>query len=871
MKRICVAFELLVAMAGVMTAADAPRVVGLWGDRSGVFPVSNPPIRWDYDTKYNILWHTPAPSFCYGAPAVLGDRVVYLNDMDSEHPFPLLIGLDLATGKECWRVEVNPLTVAVKDPAKRKELDDLYRATVRWRGELNLLKAAWNAASDKDALAGRMKQLGLKPDGDMNRKRYPEKKDAVEPYPPGAPWTNPWKTLGTVGITLDTWRSGGGGWYFGECFATPVSDGKRVYIQLAWGTWAAYDRDGKQVWMQHLPSKGGGDYCQCGRSPFIWNGRLIADLGDWVRAFDCATGDEVWACSRKAAGIKQHEMMSPMPMKISGPSSPGGSAVTSKDYAYCMGRPPFVVRLEDGKPFTIDGISDPGIIARVHTDQPDIVFLAGGGEHGGWDKHKPKFLSPAAVKLSFEGETLKAKVLWHGLNGKSHGSQVSWNIYHDGKLYFRDVILDALTGKLLTGHPGARNSRGQAVPGSTFTLAVTGSGTTARIYGQGYAEHGSEKRKDDLGAYVNCEVYDLEGGRLAVNKLRGLSGKSAMRIRNGIPNWYSYANNFTIVGDRILSRSCDEVICVGEIKNAYGDAELARVAPKLKGRPALATALAHLDSKERPVRVAAAQAIGKLGKTAAPAAKQLFARMQSADPGRAEAGFLGMCTLGPNAGAAATNLVAMARKSDGIALERAKWALAALGPAAEEALVACINDEAGYRMVMQTAALMGDYDAATRVLARGLLGGKAPRFMKWLTPYERGRELTLRDIIPEALIVRGSHSKAGARLLLDDLPADADKDRNKFLSYVRIIAVSDPEALVPRLPDLRRLLKSVQEGGRFAWALDAIGAMGPLAKEALPDLEAWRRQPNLDKRIIARLDMAIARMRPAQPPAGKGE
>ena len=108
--------------------------------------------------------------------------------------------------------------------------------------------------------------------------------------------------------------------------------------------------------------------------------------------------------------------------------------------------------------------------------------------------------------------------------------------------------------------------------------------------------------------------------------------------------------------------------------------------------------------------------------------------------------------------------------------------------------------------------------------------------------------------------MRGQFSKAGAKLLLEDLPAKADQDRNKFLSHVRIIAAADPAALVPRLPELRQLLRSVQEGGRFAWALDAVVAMGPLAKEALPDLKTWRAEPNLDGRIAARLDRGIARM-----------
>jgi hypothetical protein len=46
---------LLVSMtSGVSTAGseDGP-VIGYWGDRSGIHPNSNPPVRWDYDTGLN--------------------------------------------------------------------------------------------------------------------------------------------------------------------------------------------------------------------------------------------------------------------------------------------------------------------------------------------------------------------------------------------------------------------------------------------------------------------------------------------------------------------------------------------------------------------------------------------------------------------------------------------------------------------------------------------------------------------------------------------------------------------------------------------------------------------------------------------------
>jgi hypothetical protein len=526
------------------------------------------------------------------------------------------------------------------------------------------------------------------------------------------------------------------------------------------------------------------------------------------------------------------------------------------DYAYCNGSPPFAVRLEDGVPFKIEGIPYAGLVARAGTDRSDLLFLAGGGEHGGWEKNNPTVVPPAAFRLRFADGALKADLLWSGVNGKSYGSQYTWNIAHEGRWYFRDIVLDGLTGRVLLGSPGARNGPGQAVPGSTYTLAIAGRGDEARICGQGYAEHGSEKREDDLGAVVLCEVHDLKGRRLAANRLRGLPGQHAMRQRNGIPNWYSYANNFTLAGNRILSRSCNEVICIGDLTRAYSDREWSAVAPNLAAQPGLAPALAALQAPDRPVRVAAVQALARLGDAAVPAAPRLLEQMRAADAGQAEAGFLGLCALGPRATAVASNLFDLALGPAGVGASRAQRALAAMGAGAETELVKRMGDEAGYATAMRIAALMDDYDAATRVFARGLLGGKAPRFLPWLPPYERGQELTLRDIVPEAMMVRGWKSRAGAAILAEALPKDVGRDAGTFLSFARIIAPADPSALVPRLGDLRRLLRTSAEGR--TWALDAIAAMGPLAAEALPDLRAWRSDPALDARLVPRLDAAIA-------------
>ncbi len=755
-------------------AVPPTTVVGLWGDRSGIHTNSNPPVRWDYDTGLNIRWHTPTPSFSYSAPVVLKDRVVYLNDVDPEHPWPLLVGLDLATGKECWRVEIIPDTVA-----QRKEAKDFWEAFVRWRGEFFL------RCAEKEPSAEALAKLGLKPGTDLTK---PLTKDQMlDPAgPPGAIWTDG-RILGQVGLTLDTWRyPRNGSWFFGDTFATPVSDGERVFIQLAWGVWAAYDRDGKQLWMHHLPSQGGGDYCQTGRSPLVWRDRLVADLGDYVRAFDRVTGKELWNFKRSSLKIGQHEMASPMVVTVAG-----------SDYLYCNGYPPFVVRLDDGRPFKITGPIEesPGHIVRTDPDRPDVLFLAGGGEHGGWKgKGSAEVVPPAAIRLvSGEGDTFKAEVLWHGVEGKRYGSQMSWMICHKGRLYFRDIILDAVTGKVLFGKPGGHGTAAQAAPDSTYTLAIAGN----RIYGQGYAEHGSEKRSDDAGAAVVCQVFDLDGHYLASNRLRSLAGKAQFRIRNNIPNWCNYANNFTVAGDVILSRSVHEVICIGT--------------PAV---PAIlpAKALAMLKSEDPATALTGFQAICALGPQAASLAPELAKLAVGVVPGRDSFGEKGQAIP-----------VIIGRPEQ--LIERARQALAGMGKAAVPALVGMLGDEAGFAAAMQTAVLMDDHAAAAEVLAHGMIEGKAPRLFPSLHPFAKAwGGLTQTESLPRALELRAWAGKDAAAVFFRALPDKfTDKDaRARILMLVPLIAQYDVSVLAPRRDELQAWRQSQQLDPKTAAQFDAV-------------------------------------------------
>ena len=576
-------------------------------------------------------------------------------------------------------------------------------------------------------------------------------------------------------------------------------------------------------------SLGGGDYCQAGRSPLIWKDRLVADLGDWVRAFDTTTGRQIWAVNRKEKKISQHEMESPVVVTVAG-----------KDYLFCNSYPPITVRLEDGVVCPIAGIKSPGIIVRGNPDQRDMLFMSGGGEHGGWEnKGRADILPPAAIRLSpGEGDGLKAEVLWHGVNGAMYGSQLTPMICSKNRLYFGELILDALTGKILSGRPRSRNTPEQAVPGSTLTLAIAG----GRIYGQGYAEHGSEKRKDDLGALVESEVYDLDGHRLAVNHLRGLPGQEAMRIRNNIPNWFNYPNNFTIIGDRILTRSCYEVICIGNTAKPFDEVERSKIAPKLAGNVGLDVVLSHLESPDRHVRLAAIQSLGTLGNAAASACPKLLTMLQSDQAAKSETGFLALCALGPDAKSVAPDLVKLSigivpgkdvMWKDGtqpltgipLGIERARTILAGMGAAAVEAILPLLNDEAGFTTAMQIAAMMPDYDAAVQIFAKGMIEGKAPFSMPRLPPFVRYPEVTKRDVLPEALNSRAWKTKAGTQILMKDLPADPKSREYKqaIASIFPIVVAADPTLLVPHLETLRAMVKErgnhdiIEVLGRMQW------------------------------------------------------
>jgi hypothetical protein len=336
------------------------------------------------------------------------------------------------------------------------------------------------------------------------------------------------------GFTLETWRqnlgSGNTTSCVGQGYATPVSDGRYIYVQTAFGGFFCFDPDGRRRWVASSPGQAG-EYCRNGRSPLLWKNLLLSDITNRVRAFDKATGRLVWSDDGPARMGKEG---------ASTVVSPAVIAVDGKDILYAAGNCAYL--LPSGRRLKVVGWKDYGLQTLVKHDERDVVYFCGEGEHCGWtDKGKASPNPPAAVRFSLRGDSLHARVLWHGGtigSGKgkhAYGGTAPWMLYHDGRFYHRNgAILDALTGGHIAGRFD-RRGRGVAVPQTEHLLCVAG----RHVFG--------------LTRSGKMSVYSLDGRKVADNAIPDPApgGKR-----------FSFGCTFTFSGSDIYIRAMNHLIKV---------------------------------------------------------------------------------------------------------------------------------------------------------------------------------------------------------------------------------------------------------------------------------------------------------------------
>lgn len=220
----------------------------------------------------------------------------------------------------------------------------------------------------------------------------------------------------------------------GDAFGTPVSDGKRVYVNTIHGTVAAFEMaTGRLLWSRSI---GGGQYREANHymtSPRLYKDMVIACFGDTnagredvVLAVDRKTGKELWR--HKVKGVRMARF----------PDGPGGSRPGSSPLVMnidgqdvCILGTGQVLRLPDGKMYQTKLNNT---LVPFAVDETNDAVFAGTSQDGPTCRYR--------LDLSIVDGELKAETAW--VVGKN---QRSYNVvFHKGMLYWGGYRIDPETG-----------------------------------------------------------------------------------------------------------------------------------------------------------------------------------------------------------------------------------------------------------------------------------------------------------------------------------------------------------------------------------------------------------------------------------------
>ncbi|HEX3313561.1 MAG TPA: PQQ-binding-like beta-propeller repeat protein, partial [Gemmataceae bacterium] len=200
----------------------------------------------------------------------------------------------------------------------------------------------------------------------------------------------------------------------GMAAATPVTDGKTVYVVLANGLIAALDLAGKRRWTAYIDAEQNTGFGRSA-SPILASGKLIVHMTN-LYAFDPATGKQLWKNEEAAS-----KYGSPTALKVDGTDivvTPAGD----------------VVRVSDGKLLTSE------VGSANHTSPVAVEGVV-------------QFAETIPVALRF-GAKFKEKEIWS--SAKIEGEVFGSPLVHDGIVY-------TVTGKGKL-YAWNANAKGEAPP-----------------------------------------------------------------------------------------------------------------------------------------------------------------------------------------------------------------------------------------------------------------------------------------------------------------------------------------------------------------------------------------------------------------------
>jgi outer membrane protein assembly factor BamB len=510
---------------GLVAGDSSPRVVGVgqpWGygggDGSSILE-AQPPRGGDLGAASRIAWKAPLSAPGLGQPIVVEGRVVVTLEPERGLPWPRLACFDLATGAERWRAVLNHLPASGLTQAQQAELDRIWTQyyddyflirEIRGLKPEDPRRATLIAQAVSRGMAGDFDKPGTKAWVGKTVRQSPAWQAATGKSGPYA----------KAALCQDTYTFAEGNYgshCLGEAFATPVSDGRRVYSVTAPGAVFCHDLDGKLLWLRHLPHDHGGEII--GRSPIRWRDLVLCDNGNLLRVLAADTGEPRWTRDLGKAGT----FVTPRVLRCGG-----------EDIVLCANRRAFL--LPDGRPLAWQGPGDTGTSILIKHDEPDVAFFGGGGEHGASpDKGKDEIAFPWAGRFRREGDALRVTQLWDGtILGKAAGNDGSdsckvGHVYHAGRLYFANVALDAASGKPLLTSSG----KGHCVIPPAGHLRYLADGLLVGL-------RETWVRKGDPRS-LTMSVFDLAGKEVASGKVPGSS----------------YSSSFTLAGPYAIIRTAD--------------------------------------------------------------------------------------------------------------------------------------------------------------------------------------------------------------------------------------------------------------------------------------------------------------------------
>jgi len=448
----------------------------------------------EYKTT-GIAWATPMPAGGVGSPIVVGEKVFVTADVCS------LVCVDKRSGKILWVRSTTYLDAATD--AEKAAHPDVFSALDPTAERLREIDRSLSAGDPLDAKT-------LKEKADLEKKVHREmrKVDARR-----------------YGLR----RPGEAG----GAPMTPVSNGKHVWGLFNSGVLACYDLDGNRKWTvlgSDLPGEHGFT-----SSPLLVDGKVIIYLDHDLRAFDPATGKEIWS-----AFTRPSRKDSATYFKYHGTACPVRAGSTD-----CLFTPHgMAVRLSDGKRLLLDFFKLGGGMQRSASPifSDGLIYKMGPGgllmirlRQPDSDTVKPA----SARKVAFSTDA------WPRFY---RGSHMASPLLHEGLVYCVSMdgvltVIDASAGsvvyqKYLDADIRAANSLGAARGGMGASPALGGKniylfgnqgtalviqpGRTFKLLAKNRIEQVVEPEywREHQEITVTCPAFD--GGRIYVRGERNL-------------------------------------------------------------------------------------------------------------------------------------------------------------------------------------------------------------------------------------------------------------------------------------------------------------------------------------------------------------